>query len=75
MDSVIVTALKRSSLVQQTPISMTVVSGERLSRLGLVDLEGLAAAAGAETDLHRFRTATGASRRCTHGRGDDRPLL
>lgn len=39
MDSVIVTALKRSSLIQQTPISMTVVSGEQLSRLGVVDLE------------------------------------
>jgi len=39
MDSVVVTALKRSSLVQQTPISMTVVGGEQLSRLGVVDLE------------------------------------
>ena len=39
MDSVVVTALKRSSLVQQTPISMTVVSGEQLSRLGVFDLE------------------------------------
>ncbi|HWT52488.1 MAG TPA: TonB-dependent receptor [Caulobacter sp.] len=39
IDSVVVTALKRSSLVQQTPISMTVVSGEQLSRSGVVDLE------------------------------------
>lgn len=39
IDSVVVTALKRSSLVQQTPISMTVVSGEQLSRLGFMDLE------------------------------------
>jgi iron complex outermembrane receptor protein len=39
IDSVVVTALKRSSLVQQTPISMTVVSGEQLSRLGMLDLE------------------------------------
>ena len=39
IDSVVVTALKRSSLVQQTPISMTVVSGEQLSRLGVLDLE------------------------------------
>jgi len=39
IDSVVVTALKRSSLVQQTPISMTVVSGETLSRLGVFDLE------------------------------------
>lgn len=39
MDSVVVTALKRSSLVQQTPISMTVVSGEQLSRLGVIDLD------------------------------------
>ena len=39
LDTVVVTALKRSSLAQQTPISMTVVSGEQLSRLGMVDLE------------------------------------
>ena len=39
IDSVVVTALKRASLVQQTPISMSVVSGEQLSRLGMVDLE------------------------------------
>ena len=39
MESVVVTALKRSSLVQQTPISMTVVAGEQLSRLGVVDLD------------------------------------
>ncbi|WP_343699794.1 TonB-dependent receptor [Caulobacter sp.] len=39
LDSVVVTALKRASLVQQTPISMSVVSGEQLSRLGMVDLE------------------------------------
>jgi outer membrane receptor protein involved in Fe transport len=39
IDSVVVTALKRSSLVQQTPISMTVISGEQLSRAGIVDLE------------------------------------
>ena len=39
LDSVVVTALKRSSLVQQTPISMTAVSGEQLSRLGFLDLE------------------------------------
>lgn len=39
LDTVVVTALKRASLVQQTPISMSVVSGEQLSRLGMVDLE------------------------------------
>jgi iron complex outermembrane receptor protein len=39
IDSVVVTALKRSSLIQQTPISMTVVSGEQVSRLGVLDLE------------------------------------
>ena len=39
IESVVVTALKRSSLVQQTPISMTVISGEQLSRAGIVDLE------------------------------------
>jgi outer membrane receptor protein involved in Fe transport len=39
IDSVVVTALKRSSLVQQTPISMTVISGEQLSRAGIVDLD------------------------------------
>lgn len=39
LDSVIVTALKRSTLIQKTPISMTVVTGEQLSRLGVVDLE------------------------------------
>ncbi|HJV42351.1 TonB-dependent receptor [Caulobacter sp.] len=39
LDTVVVTAMKRSSLMQQTPISMSVVSGEQLSRLGMVDLE------------------------------------
>jgi len=39
IDLVVVTALKRSSLVQQTPISMTVLSGEQLSRTGIFDLE------------------------------------
>lgn len=39
IDTVVVTALKRASLVQQTPISMSVVSGEQLSRLGMIDLE------------------------------------
>jgi outer membrane receptor protein involved in Fe transport len=39
IDLVVVTALKRSSLVQQTPISMTVISGEQLSRAGVVDLD------------------------------------
>ena len=39
IDSVVVTALKRSSLAGQTPISMTVISGEQLSRAGIVDLD------------------------------------
>jgi iron complex outermembrane recepter protein len=39
IDSIVVTALKRSSLARQTPISMTVISGEQLSRSGIVDLE------------------------------------
>lgn len=39
LDSVIVTALKRSTPIQRTPISMTVVGGEQLGRLGIVDLE------------------------------------
>jgi outer membrane receptor protein involved in Fe transport len=39
LDSVIVTALKRSTPIQRTPISMTVVTGEQLGRLGVVDLE------------------------------------
>ena len=39
LDTVVVTAMKRASLVQQTPISMTVVSGEQLSRLGMLDLD------------------------------------
>ena len=39
LDSVIVTALKRSTPIQRTPISMTVVSGEQLGRLGIVNLE------------------------------------
>lgn len=39
INSVVVTALKRSSLARQTPISMTVLSGEQLSRAGIVDLE------------------------------------
>lgn len=39
IDSVVVTALKRASLARQTPISMTVISGEQLSRAGVVDLE------------------------------------
>lgn len=39
LDAVVVTALRRSSLAQQTPISMVVVSGEQLSRMGMIDLE------------------------------------
>ncbi|WP_227878876.1 TonB-dependent receptor domain-containing protein [Caulobacter segnis] len=39
LDAVVVTATRRSSLAQQTPISMVVVSGEQLSHLGMVDLE------------------------------------
>lgn len=39
LDSVIVTALKRSTEIQKTPISITVLTGEQLSRLGVVDLE------------------------------------
>ena len=39
LDGVIVTALKRSSLVQQTPVSMVVADGERLARLGVTDIE------------------------------------
>lgn len=39
LDVVVVTALRRSSLAQQTPISMVVVSGEALSRMGMLDLE------------------------------------
>lgn len=39
LESVVVTAMKRSSLIQQTPISMTVVTGEQLAQLGVVDLE------------------------------------
>jgi outer membrane receptor protein involved in Fe transport len=39
LDSVVVTALKRDSQMQKTPLSMTVLTGEKLSRLGMVDLE------------------------------------
>lgn len=39
LDSVVVTALKRSTQMQKTPVSMTVLTGEQLSRLGMVDLE------------------------------------
>lgn len=39
LDSVMVTALKRDSVMQQTPVSMTVLGGEKLSRLGMVELE------------------------------------
>ncbi|WP_236632229.1 TonB-dependent receptor [Caulobacter sp. BP25] len=39
LDAVLVTALRRASLAQQTPISMVVVSGEDLSRMGMLDLE------------------------------------
>jgi len=39
LDSVVVTALKRSTPLQKTPVSMTVLTGEQLSRLGMVDLE------------------------------------
>lgn len=42
LDAIVVTALKRASLAQRTPISMTVVSGEQIKRLGAVDLEKLA---------------------------------
>lgn len=39
LDGVVVTALKRSSLAQQTPVSMVVVDGEQLSRLAMTDIE------------------------------------
>jgi outer membrane receptor protein involved in Fe transport len=39
LESVVVTALKRSTQLQKTPVSMTVLTGEQLSRLGMVDLE------------------------------------
>jgi iron complex outermembrane receptor protein len=39
LESVVVTALKRDSEMQKTPLSMTVLTGETLSRLGMIDLE------------------------------------
>ena len=39
IEGVVVTALKRPTLAQDTPISLTVVSGETLRQLGVVDLE------------------------------------
>ncbi|MDB5468047.1 MAG: TonB-dependent receptor [Phenylobacterium sp.] len=39
VDEVVVTALKRESLAQDTPISMTVVDGDLLKARGSVDLE------------------------------------
>jgi len=39
LDLVVVTALKRSSLAQRTPVSMVVVGGEQLSRLGATQIE------------------------------------
>jgi outer membrane receptor protein involved in Fe transport len=39
LESVVVTALKRDSQMQKTPLSITVLTGETLSRLGMVDLE------------------------------------
>jgi iron complex outermembrane recepter protein len=43
VDAVVVTALKRESLAQDTPISMTVVAGELLKARAAVDLERAAA--------------------------------
>lgn len=39
LDGLVVTALKRSSLAQQTPVSMVVVEGEQLGRLAVANLE------------------------------------
>ncbi|MDR6624973.1 TonB-dependent receptor [Caulobacter segnis] len=39
LDSLVVTALKRSSLVQRTPVSMVVVDGEQLSRMAMANIE------------------------------------
>jgi iron complex outermembrane receptor protein len=76
LDSVVVTALKRSTLIQKTPISMTVVTGEQLSRLGVVDLERAAPLLpGPEAGLHRLWSAAGAARRLRRRRSDDGPLL
>lgn len=38
---IVVTAEKRSSTVQETPISMTALSGDQLAQAGIVDLEGI----------------------------------
>ncbi|CAN7510034.1 TonB-dependent receptor plug domain-containing protein [Caulobacter sp. LjRoot300] len=39
LEAVVVTALRRDSEMQKTPVSMTVLTGGTLSRLGMVDLE------------------------------------
>ena len=42
IDEVVVTAEKRASTVQQTPISITAVTGDQLLKEGIVDVERLA---------------------------------
>ena len=39
LDGLVVTALKRSSLAQQTPVSMVVVDGEQLARMAMINIE------------------------------------
>lgn len=39
LDGLVVTALKRSSLAQQTPLSMVVVDGEQLARMAMTNIE------------------------------------
>jgi iron complex outermembrane recepter protein len=41
LEDIIVTAEKRASTVQDTPISMTAVSGEELQKAGITDLSGV----------------------------------
>ncbi|MDB5455664.1 MAG: TonB-dependent receptor [Caulobacter sp.] len=43
IDSIVVTALKRPTLMQETPVSMIVVSGQTLNTLSVVELERAAA--------------------------------
>lgn len=39
LDGLVVTALKRSSLAQQTPLSMVVIDGEQLARMAMTNIE------------------------------------
>ena len=75
LEEIVVTAEKRSSTVQDTPISMTALSGELLQQEGISDISGIIQAvpgisqrtAGARTDRVGDARFVLLGRRSAHG--------